>query len=128
MRSRLPRRTIRLRLALLYGGVFFISGAILLALIYAAVAHTHHAYSQVVPTPFIGSSSSQAATAQLQPAVRGVKVSIVDSHQRRATPPGPGRVRMADRRAGTAPAANDHDRRPGHIRNQLASAPRVGRP
>jgi signal transduction histidine kinase len=84
MRARLPRRTIRLRLALLYGGVFFISGAILLALIYGAVAHTHHAYSQVLPAPLIGSSSSQAAPAQLQPNVSGVKVSIIDSHQRNA--------------------------------------------
>jgi signal transduction histidine kinase len=81
MRARLPRRTIRLRLALLYGGVFFISGAILLALIYGAVAHTHHTFSQVVPAPFIR-SSSQAAPAQLQPGLRGVKVSVVDSDQR----------------------------------------------
>ncbi len=42
-RLHLPRRTIRLRLALLYGGVFFISGAVLLALIYTAVARTHGA-------------------------------------------------------------------------------------
>jgi signal transduction histidine kinase len=82
MRVRLPRRTIRLRLALLYGGVFFISGAILLALIYAAVAHTHHAYTQVVPAPFIHSSSSQAAPPQLPPGLGNVKVSIVDSQQR----------------------------------------------
>jgi signal transduction histidine kinase len=82
MRARLPRRTIRLRLAALYGGVFFISGAILLALIYAAVAHTHGSYSQVLPKPFINSSSSQAAPAQLQPDIGAVKVSIVDSHQR----------------------------------------------
>jgi signal transduction histidine kinase len=82
MRARLPRRTIRLRLALLYGGVFFISGAILLALIYAAVAHTHRAYSQVLPAPLIHSSSSQAAPPQLQPGTGSVKVSIVDSHQR----------------------------------------------
>jgi signal transduction histidine kinase len=82
MRVRLPRRTIRLRLALLYGGVFFISGAILLALIYAAVAHTHHAYTQVVPAPFIHSRSSQAAPPQLPPGLGNVKVSIVDSQQR----------------------------------------------
>lgn len=82
MHVRLPRRTIRLRLALLYGGVFFISGAILLALIYAAVAHTHHAYTQVGPAPFIHSSSSQAAPPQLPPGLGNVKVSIVDSQQR----------------------------------------------
>jgi signal transduction histidine kinase len=82
VRVRLPRRTIRLRLALLYGGVFFISGAVLLALIYAAVANTHHAYTQVVPPPFVHSSSSQAAPPQLPPGFGNVKVSIVDSQQR----------------------------------------------
>ena len=81
----LPRRTIRLRLALLYGGLFFISGAILLALTYGAVASTHRAGTQVVPAPFIG-SSSQAAPPQLQPHFRHVKVSVsvVDSDQRNA--------------------------------------------
>jgi signal transduction histidine kinase len=82
MRARLPRRTIRLRLALLYGGVFFISGAILLALIYGAVANTHHAYTQVVPAPLIVSRSSQAQIPQLPPGVRSIHVSVVDSHQR----------------------------------------------
>jgi len=82
VRLHLPRRTIRLRLAVLYGGLFFISGAILLALIYAAVANTHHAYTQVVPAPLIVSRSSQAPAAQLPPGVRSIHVSIIDSHQR----------------------------------------------
>ncbi len=47
-RVRLPRRTIRLRLALLYGGLFFISGALLLGIIYAGVEHTHSVYSRSV--------------------------------------------------------------------------------
>ena len=82
-RLRLPRRTIRLRLALLYGGVFFVSGAILLALIYGAVAHTHRGYAQVLPAPLIHSSSSQAVSpSPLPPGVEGVKVSVVDSDQR----------------------------------------------
>ena len=82
-RLRLPRRTIRLRLALLYGGVFFISGAILLALIYGAVAHTHRGYAQVLPAPLIHSSSSQAVSpSPLPPGIEGVKVSVVDSDQR----------------------------------------------
>jgi signal transduction histidine kinase len=81
-RLRLPRRTIRLRLALLYGGVFFVSGAILLALIYGAVAHTHRAYTQVLPAPLIHSSSSRAAPSPLPPGIGGVKVSVVDSNQR----------------------------------------------
>ena len=49
----LPRRTIRLRLALLYGSLFFISGAALLGITYAVVARTHGVYSQrSVAVPF----------------------------------------------------------------------------
>ena len=82
-RLHLPRRTIRLRLALLYGGVFFVSGAILLALIYGAVAHTHRGYAQALPAPLIHSSSSQAVSPpRLPPGIEGVKVSVVDSDQR----------------------------------------------
>ncbi len=61
MRARLPRRTIRLRLALLYGGLFFISGAALLAVIFVAVASTHRVYSQTVSaTPLVNSESHAA--------------------------------------------------------------------
>ncbi len=49
----LPRRTIRLRLAVLYGSLFFLSGAALLGITYAAVARTHGAYSQVFPAPIV---------------------------------------------------------------------------
>ena len=59
-RLRLPRRTIRLRLALLYGGLFFISGAALLTITYTAVSHTHGAYSQSVAVPFEQSQSRAA--------------------------------------------------------------------
>jgi signal transduction histidine kinase len=96
-RLHLPRRTIRLRLALLYGGLFFISGAVLLALIYTAAARTHGAYSQAVPAPLIGHSSAAApAQAPVAPQIqhvvpipRGiprqdVTVSIVDPNQRSA--------------------------------------------
>jgi len=38
-RARLPRRTVQLRLTLLYGGLFLLSGAGLLLLTYALVAH-----------------------------------------------------------------------------------------
>ncbi len=96
-RLHLPRRTIRLRLALLYGGVFFISGAVLLALIYTAASRTHGAYTQAVPAPFLGHSSAAAPgqvpvappSLQVAPVRRGsprqeVKVSIVDPNQRSA--------------------------------------------
>jgi signal transduction histidine kinase len=49
----LPRRTIRLRLAVLYGSLFFLSGAVLLGIIYAGVAHTHGVYSKAFPAPVI---------------------------------------------------------------------------
>jgi signal transduction histidine kinase len=96
-RLHLPRRTVRLRLALLYGSLFFISGAVLLALTYAAASRTHSAYSQVVPAPFIGHSLVAAPvrvpvtppSRQVGPIRRGsprqgVTVSIVDPNQRSA--------------------------------------------
>ena len=85
---RLPRRTIRLRLALLYGGGFFISGAVLLALTYAGVAHIHGAYSQAVgASPIHPGSGTVPAPGQLAiPFPRGthahVTVSVVDPNQR----------------------------------------------
>jgi signal transduction histidine kinase len=95
-RLRLPRRTIRLRLAILYGGVFFISGVVLLGLTYFGVARTHGAYSQAVPAPagvpFVGSGSTQAPPPAIQRLLgpahelhrHGVKVtvSVIDSSQR----------------------------------------------
>jgi len=42
LRSRLPRYTIRLRLAVLYGGVFMITGTLLLALIFLTVRSSTH--------------------------------------------------------------------------------------
>jgi signal transduction histidine kinase len=39
LRPGLPRRTVRLRLTLLYGGLFLVSGAALLAITYALVVH-----------------------------------------------------------------------------------------
>ncbi len=57
---RLPRRTVRLRLALLYGGLFFLSGAFLLGIIFVGVARTHGSYSRAVASPF-GSSQSHTA-------------------------------------------------------------------
>ncbi|MGA7703745.1 MAG: ATP-binding protein [Solirubrobacteraceae bacterium] len=49
----LPRRTIRLRLAVLYGGLFFLSGAALLGIIYAGVSSTHGVYSKAFPAPIV---------------------------------------------------------------------------
>ena len=42
-RWRLPRRTVRLRLAVLYGSLFFVSAFVLLALVYGGVVGVHGA-------------------------------------------------------------------------------------
>jgi signal transduction histidine kinase len=42
MHVRVPRRTVRLRLTLLYGGVFLLSGAVLLGMAYLLVRQTSH--------------------------------------------------------------------------------------
>jgi signal transduction histidine kinase len=39
-RMHLPRRTVRLRLALIYGGLFFVAGVVLLTVTYALVHHS----------------------------------------------------------------------------------------
>jgi signal transduction histidine kinase len=79
-RLHLPRRTIRLRLALLYGGLFFISGAVLLAITYAGVARTHGAYTQAVPERVIHFRAAEAVIPG-GPGPPGT-VAIVDSNQR----------------------------------------------
>jgi signal transduction histidine kinase len=70
---------VRLRLALLYGGVFFISGALLLAFTYAGVSHTHSTYTHVVPSPVQGPGVEAATPQGTGPPGA---VSIVDSNQR----------------------------------------------
>jgi signal transduction histidine kinase len=107
MRARLPRRTVRLRLALLYGGLFFISGAVLLGLTYTVAARTHATISQSLHSPFGGHSSAATPGSgsgpvpavptvptvpkyqQVGPARRGVRppgvtASFIESHQRSA--------------------------------------------
>ncbi len=66
-RLRLPRYTIRLRLAVLYGGVFMISGTLLLALIFLTVRSSTH------------SSVSSA---------RSVVARLVEPHSVHVVPPG----------------------------------------
>jgi signal transduction histidine kinase len=78
-RLRLPRRTVRLRLALLYGSLFFVSGAALLGITYVGFARTHGGYTQTaVPFP-LGGSESRASPAQGSPAP-GAQV-VFDSGQ-----------------------------------------------
>jgi len=61
-RLRLPRYTIRLRLAVLYGGVFLILGAILLAIAYAgpSVSFSRRSVAQAVSGVVVNRSSSPA--------------------------------------------------------------------
>lgn len=64
------RRTIRLRLSLLYGGLFFASGAALLAVTYLLVVHTTHGFVFERPDGSIGFAQGQApaATPEQSPA------------------------------------------------------------
>ncbi|WP_433418423.1 sensor histidine kinase [Microtetraspora malaysiensis] len=52
-RPHLPRRTVRLRLTLLYGGLFLVSGAVLLAITYVLVRHAvmGQAVKSFIPAP-----------------------------------------------------------------------------
>ncbi|HEY1457041.1 MAG TPA: ATP-binding protein [Solirubrobacteraceae bacterium] len=80
-RLHLPRRTIRLRLAVLYGGLFFVSGAAVLALTYAGVSHTHAAYVRAVhirPGGLEGPEVSEAI-----PGPTG-SIKVLDPNQRSA--------------------------------------------
>jgi signal transduction histidine kinase len=65
--ARLPRRTVRLRLTLLYGGLFLVSGVVLLAITYflvtttifgEAVLETRSATSPGPPPPAVGRPST----------------------------------------------------------------------
>lgn len=89
-RLRLPRRTIRLRLAVLYGGLFFLSGAAVLALTYAGVSHTHASYTRVVHererSGFIHERSVQPGGPEVSEAFPGPRgsVAVLDPNQRNA--------------------------------------------
>ncbi|HEX3518862.1 MAG TPA: ATP-binding protein [Solirubrobacteraceae bacterium] len=93
----LPRRTIRLRLALLYGGLFFISGAVLLAITFTAVSRTHGVYSQAVPAPFVQSESRAAPSGTPTPGLAGPHEKGVERTLQASPSPGPGvAVRVFD--------------------------------
>jgi hypothetical protein len=60
-RPRAPRRTIRLRLTLVYAALFLLSGAVLLTITYLVVAHWR---------PDLSCCLSARAARQASPAVR----------------------------------------------------------
>jgi signal transduction histidine kinase len=81
-----PRWTIRLRLTVLYSGVFLLAGAVLLAIVYVLVSHQAVSETQVVKVPGdaliitkAGVGSGSAATLPLPPppvaGVAGIVVS-----------------------------------------------------
>ena len=84
----LPRRTIRLRLAVLYGSLFFLSGAVLLGVTYAAVARTHGVYSQAFPAPVIRTESHVAPSGALPRGVGGSREEKVEGEPRLSVPGG----------------------------------------
>ncbi len=84
----LPRRTIRLRLAVLYGSLFFLSGAVLLGVTYAAVARTHGVYSQAFPAPVIRTESHVVPSGALPRGVGGSREEKVKGDPRLSVPGG----------------------------------------
>ena len=90
----LPRRTIRLRLAVLYGSLFFLSGAVLLGIIYAGVAHTHGVYSTAFPAPVIR-KELRGSPSGIQPGgVGGSREKVEETS--RSSLPGGAAVRVFD--------------------------------
>lgn len=77
--SHLPRRTLRLRLTLLYGGLFVVSGAALLTITYALVSRVQMSTGRRAYAQF-GPSAGQVESAH--PGAVGSVVSIVSSSQR----------------------------------------------
>ncbi len=90
----LPRRTIRLRLAVLYGSLFFLSGAVLLGVTYAAVARTHGVYSKAFPAPVIHSELHTAPSGALPRGLAGPREKVEEALH--APPPGGVAVRVFD--------------------------------
>jgi signal transduction histidine kinase len=90
----LPRRTIRLRLAVLYGSLFFLSGAALLGVTYAAVARTHGVYSKAFPAPVIRTESRVVPPGALPRGVGGSREKV--EGEPRPSVPGGAAVRIFD--------------------------------
>ncbi len=76
---RLPRRTVRLRLTLLYGGLFLISGVVLLAITYLLVARQSGAVLPQFQAQIDGQNISVAMRAQMQ--VQEKAAAVAQLHQ-----------------------------------------------
>jgi signal transduction histidine kinase len=82
-RLRLPRYTIRLRLAVLYSGVFLILGTLLLAIIFLAVRHSSHGV--VVSAQGIATKIAEREGAEVAPTESSLSVvpeSVAREHAR----------------------------------------------
>ncbi len=90
----LPRRTIRLRLAVLYGSLFFLSGAALLGITYAAVSRTHGVYSKAFPAPIIHTEVRGAPSGASPSGVGGLREKVEGTPP--ASLPGGAAVRVFD--------------------------------
>jgi signal transduction histidine kinase len=62
---RLPRRSARLRLTVLFGGLFLVSGVILLAVTYLLVDQSTGPASSIIPAQLAGSAAGPSARGQI---------------------------------------------------------------
>jgi signal transduction histidine kinase len=88
-RLRLPGRTVRVRLTVMYGILFFVSGAVLLA-IASGVTVVRSASSQVAPAPMQAPPGS--ALAQAQARIRVLQAQLQNVHAQAAGQPGQDRL------------------------------------
>src|SRR2546430_998444 len=72
-RPHLPRRTVRLRLTLVYGGLFLVSGLALLAITYVLVAH-------VLPHGYFTSGDGAVGSISKKPPPAGAEPSSLQAH------------------------------------------------
>ena len=124
-RPRLPRRTIRVRFAVLFFAVFLASGAALLAVTVAvwlgrtAGEHTAQAPAGSLLHPAIGVTQHSSDRHQLLIAA-GIALAIMAVLSLA--------IGWLRGRAVPAAAAHDHDHRPGDLGHQPARAPEPRRP
>jgi signal transduction histidine kinase len=91
LRERLPKRSVRLRLTLLYGTLFLVSGAALLAINYILVSHQYTSqffFSTATGDPggvIIGGSSSVQAPAGLPPDLGFSKSQVISGAKNTST-------------------------------------------
>jgi signal transduction histidine kinase len=81
LRPRLPRYTIRLRLAVLYGGVFSISGTLLLALIFVTVRYSSHTAVSRLLEGHRNTVTGVGSTLSVTPESPALRHAVAQAHQ-----------------------------------------------